>query len=94
MTSPKRKLWPFCQLVLLKFSVFNQKKKQTALILKCIDQLPQNLARVHNLEYSFDTNHENFKLFCFSNCFHCILLFFYCSFCSNIDDLSEVEAAH
>ena len=32
------------------FNIFyrNLKKKETAVILKCIDQLPQHLARVHN----------------------------------------------
>ena len=50
-------------------------RKETTLILKYIDQLPQNLARVHNLVHSFDTNFENFKFF---YRFHCILLFAYC----------------
>ena len=31
------------------FSVENLKKKETTVILERIDQLPQNLARVHNL---------------------------------------------
>ena len=52
MTSSIQKLWPFCQLVLLEFSIFSietYRKKETAVIVKRIDQLPQNLARVHNL---------------------------------------------
>ena len=32
----------------------NLQKKETAVTLKRIDQLPQNLARVYNLEGSFD----------------------------------------
>ena len=42
------------------FNIFyrNQKKKETAVILKRIDQLPQNLARVHNVVGSFDRNHK------------------------------------
>ena len=35
------------------FSIETYRKKQTAVILKRIDQLPQNLARVHNLVGSF-----------------------------------------
>ena len=38
-------------------------KKETAVILKRIDQLPQNLARVHNLVGSFDRSHKNFNFF-------------------------------
>ena len=37
----------------------NLQKKETAAILKCTDQLPQNLARVHNLVRSFDRSHKN-----------------------------------
>ena len=42
MSSPKPKLWPFYQQVLLQFSVFpvETKKKQTAVNPECIDQLP------------------------------------------------------
>ena len=84
MMSFIEKLWPFCQLVLLEFSTFSietHRKKETAVILKRIDQLPQNLARVHNTEYiveSFDKSHKNFKFFYSSYCFHCFLLFVYC----------------
>ena len=41
----------------------NLKKKETAVILKPIDQLPQNLARVHNLVGSFDRSHKNLNFF-------------------------------
>ena len=53
----------------------NLQKKETAVILKCIDQLPQNLARVHNLVGSFDRSYKNFEFFYSS---HCFLLFVYC----------------
>ena len=52
-------------------------KKETAGILKCIDQLPQNLARVRNLVGSFDQRYKNVKFFYSSYCFHCFLLFVY-----------------
>ena len=47
------------------FTIFyrNLQKKETAVILKRIDQLPQNLARVHNLVGSFDRSHKKFKFF-------------------------------
>ena len=38
----------------------NLQKKETAVIPKYIDQLPQNLATVHNLVRSFDENYKNF----------------------------------
>ena len=38
-------------------------EKETAVILKHIDQLPQNLARVHNLVGPLDRSHKNFKFF-------------------------------
>ena len=38
-------------------------KKETAVILKRIDQLPHNLARVRNLVGSFDRIYKKFKLF-------------------------------
>ena len=52
-------------------------KNETGVILNCSDQLLQNLARLHILVHSFDTNHKNFKIFYFSHCFHRILSFFY-----------------
>ena len=70
------------------FKIFygNLYKKETTVILKCIDQLPQNLAIVHNLVGSFDKSHKNFKFFYSSYCFHCFPLLVYClSFCSNFD---------
>ena len=62
------------------FNIFhrNLQKKETAVILKRIDQLPQNLARVRNLVESFDRSYKNFKFFYSSYCFHCFLLFVYC----------------
>ena len=47
------------------FTIFYRylKKKETAVILKRIDQLPQNLARVHDLVGPFDRSHKKFKLF-------------------------------
>ena len=63
----------------------NLQKKETAVILKRIDQSPQNLARVHNLVGSFDGSHNNSKFFYSSYCFHCFLLFVYCpSFAPNL----------
>ena len=61
------------------FSIFheNLNKIETALILKCIDQLYENLVRVYSSIHSFDTN---LKFFCSSYFFHCILLFVYCLF--------------
>ena len=47
------------------FNVFYRslEEKETAVILKPIDQLSQNLARVHNLVGSFDRRHKNVKFF-------------------------------
>ena len=47
------------------FTIFyrNLYKKETAVILKRIDQLPQNLARVHNLGGSFVMKSTNFSIF-------------------------------
>ena len=33
-------------------------EKETAVMLKCIEELPRNLAKVHNLIPSFDVNHK------------------------------------
>ena len=63
--------------------------------LKRIDQLPQNLARVHNLVGSFDRSHKNVNFFYSSCCFYCFLLFIYCpSFVPTIDSPSEVQDVH
>ena len=45
-------------------SVFyrNFEKKETTVILKCIDQLPQNLVKLHNFVHFFDTNNTNFRI--------------------------------
>ena len=61
------------------FSTETYRKKETAVILKGIDQLPQNLARVHNLVGSFDRSHKNFKFFYSSYCFYCFQLLVCCS---------------
>ena len=54
----------------------NLQKKETAVIVKSIDQLPQNFARVHNLVLSFATNHKSSKFFYCSHYFHCVPFFF------------------
>ena len=69
----------------------NLKKKDTAVILKRIDQLPQNLARVHTLVGSFDRSHKNFTFFNSFYCFHCFLLSI---FCSKFDTPLEVQDVH
>ena len=81
MTPSIQKLWPFCQLILVEFSIFSietYRKKETAVILKRIDQLPQNLAIVRNLVGSFDRSYKNVNFFYSSHCFNCFLLFVYC----------------
>ena len=62
------------------FNIFyrNVLEKETAVYLERIDQLPQTLARVHNLVRSFDRNHKNFKFFNSFYCFYCFLLFVCC----------------
>ena len=80
MTLSIQKLWPFSQPLLLEFS-----EKQTAVNLKRIDQLTQNLARIHNLVVCFERSHKNCKIVYSSYCFHCFLLFIYCpSFVLNL----------
>ena len=49
-------------------------EKETAAILKSIDQLPQNLARVHNLVGPFDRSHRNLNFF-----YYCSIV----SYCSS-----------
>ena len=51
------------------------RKKETAVILKRIDQLPQNLARVHNLVGSFERSQNNFKF----SILPIVSIVFYCS---------------
>ena len=60
-------------------------KKETAVILKATDQLPQNLARVHDLVAYFDKIHKHFKFFYSSYCFHCFLLSVVHLLCCNFD---------
>ena len=94
MRSSIQKLWPFCQLVLEEFSIFSIEEKETALIHKRIDQLPQNLTRVHNLVWSFDRNYKmsNFLFFpIVSIVFYCCLL---PTFSSNFDTPLEVQDVH
>ena len=62
------------------FNVFyrNLQKKETTVILKRIDQLPQNLARVHNLVDlvgSFERSPKNFKF----SILPIVSIVFYCS---------------
>ena len=52
-----------CASGIFSVSYRNPQKKEAAVILKGTDQLPQNLARVHNLVNSFDTNKKNSKFF-------------------------------
>ena len=76
------------------FSIETYRKKETAVILKRIDQLPQNLARVHNLVVSFDRTHKmsNFCiLFIVSIVYYCCLL---SSFGSKFDTPLEVQDVH
>ena len=73
----------------------NLQKKETVVILKRIDQLPQNLARIHNLVESFDRSHKNFNFFIFFLLFS--LFYIVCLwsvFCSNFDILLEVQDVH
>ena len=69
-------------------------EKVTAVILKCIDQLPQNLARVHNLVAigSSDKNYKNRKLFLFFLLFSAVHVLFIS--CSNLDAPLEVQDIH
>ena len=47
------------------FNIFygNLQKKETTVILKRINQLPQNLGRVRNLVGSFDRSYKNVEFF-------------------------------
>ena len=69
----------------------NLKKKETVVILKRIDQLPHNLARVHNLVGSFDRSHKNvtFLFFLLFPLFSIVHL--WSVICSNFDTPSEVQ---
>ena len=76
------------------FNIFyrNLQKKETAVILKRIDQLPQNLARVRNLVGSFDRSYKKFQIFLF---FSIVQLFsivcLLSAFWSNFDTSLEVQ---
>ena len=73
----------------------NLQEKETAVILKHIDQLPQNLARVYNFVRSFDRSYKKFNVFYCSYNFP--LLFIICllsAFCSNFDTPLEVQDVH
>ena len=55
------------------FNIFYRNlQKETAVILKCINQLPQNLARVHNLVGYFDRISIFFILSIVSIVFYCL----------------------
>ena len=75
----------------------NLQKKETAVILKRIDQLPQNLARVRNLVGSFDRSYKNVKFF-YSLFFILFPLFsivcLLSAFCSNFDTPLEIQDVH
>ena len=74
------------------FNIFyrNLQKKETAVILKRIDQLPQNLSRVRNLVGSFDRSYKNVKSFYSYFSIVCLLS----AFCSNFDTPLEVQDIH
>ena len=97
MTSSKRKWLAFCQPVFIEFqcvSCRNLQKKETVEIRKCIDQLSQNLATVHNLVYYFDTNIKTrFLLFFILLPLYSIVLLLLIFF-SNFDTLSEVQSVY
>ena len=58
------------------FNIFyrNLQEKETAVILKRIDQLPQNLARVRNLVGSFDRSYKNVEF----SILRIVSIVFYC----------------
>ena len=97
MTSSIQKLWPFFQPVLLEFLMFSTetyRKKETAVNPKCVDQLPQNLAIVHNLVGSFDRC-QKFQIFLFFLLFPLFSIVHLLSiFCSNFDTPLEVQDIH
>ena len=72
------------------FNIFyrNLQKKETAVILKRIDKLPQTLARVHNLVRSFDRS-QIFLFFLLFPLFSIVCLL--SAFCSNFDTPLEVQ---
>ena len=73
-------------------SIETYRKKETAVVLKRIDQLPQNLARVHNLVGSFDRIHKNFTFFLFFQLFPLFSIICLLSvFCPNFDTPLEVQ---
>ena len=75
------------------FTIFykNQQKKETAVVLKCIDQLPQNLVRLHNLVGSFDKSYKKFKFFFFPIVSIVSVVCLLSAFCSNFDTPLEVQ---
>ena len=95
MTSIIQKLWPFCQLVPLEFPLFPiEKEKETAVILKHIDEFPPNLAKVHNLVGSLIEVIKIsiflfFLLFPLFSIVHLLPVL-----CSNFDTPSEVQDVH
>ena len=72
----------------------NLQKKETAVILKRVDQLPQHLARVHNLVGSFGRSHKkfNFLLFLLFPLFSFVCLL--STFCFKFDTPLEVQDVH
>ena len=79
------------------FTIFyrNLQIKETALILKRFDQLPQNLTRVHNLVKSFDRSYKKVQIFLFFPLFPLFSIFCLLSTCcSNFDTPLEVQDIH
>ena len=60
-------------MVMVSWFYRNLQEKETV-VLKRIDQLPQNFPRVHNLVGSFDRNHKNVKFFILP----IVFIVFYC----------------
>ena len=78
------------------FTIFyrNLKKKETAVILKPIDQLSQNVARVYNLVRFSDRSHEKFKFFLLSIVPLFSIVCLLSTFCSKFDTPLEVQDVH
>ena len=77
----------------LMFNIFYQ-KKETAVILRRIDQLPQILARVLNFVGSVDRSYKNFKFFLFLLFPLFSIVCLLSTFCSNFDTPLEVQNVH
>ena len=78
------------------FNIFyrNLKKKGTAVILKRIDQLPQNLSSVLNLVGSFDRSYKNVKFSILPIVSIVSIVCLLSTFCSNFDTPLELQDVH